>query len=79
MVTTDDVGTINIVINERNARGDIPLILIKPRSVESYIIPSDFSSQTWVVGLARSRNLQSLIAHCSVHHVLTSMYAINGI
>jgi hypothetical protein len=79
MLTTHHAGTVNIVINERNARGDLPLIRIKPRSAESYIIPSDCSSQTRVVALARSGNLQSLIAHCRTHHVRTSMYAITSL
>jgi hypothetical protein len=79
MLTTHHVGTINNVINERNARGDLPLIRIKPRSAESYIVPSDCSSQTRVVTLARSRNLQCLIAHFRIRHVRTSMCAVTSL
>jgi hypothetical protein len=46
MVTTHYVGTVEIVINQRKARGDLPLIHIKPRFVEGYIIPSECSFQT---------------------------------
>jgi hypothetical protein len=79
MLTADHAGAINIVINERNARGDLPLLCIKPRSVESYIVLSDCSSQTRVVALARSRYLQCLIAHCRIRHVRISMYAITSV
>ena len=79
MLTPRQARTVNIDINERNARGDMPLICIKPRSTESYIIPSDCSSQTRVVTLARSRNLQFLIAHCRSRHVHTYRYAITSI
>jgi hypothetical protein len=79
MLTNHHAGTVNIVINERNARGDLLLIRIKPRYAESYIIPSNFSSQTWVIVLARSRNIQSLISHCRIRHVRTSMYAITSL
>jgi hypothetical protein len=34
-----------IVIDQRKARGDIPLIHFKPRFMEGYIIPSEFSFQ----------------------------------
>jgi hypothetical protein len=79
MVTTDHAGTVNIVINERNARGDLPLLRIKPRSAESYFVPSDCSSRTRVIVLARSRNIQCLIAHCRIRHVRISMYAITSV
>jgi hypothetical protein len=79
MLTTNHVGTVNILINERNARGDLPLLRIKPRSVESYIVPFDCSSQTRIVVLARSRNLQFLIAHCRIRHVRISMYEITSV
>jgi hypothetical protein len=46
MVTTHYARTVEIVINQRKARGDLPLLHIKPRFVEGYIIPLDFSFQT---------------------------------
>ena len=79
MLTSHHAGTVNIVINERNTQGDLPLIHIKPRSAESYIVPSDCSSQTQVVELARSINLQLLITHCRIRHVHISMYAITSV
>jgi hypothetical protein len=79
MLTTQHAGTIKIFINERNARGDLPFIRIKPISAQSYIVPSDCSSQTRVVTLGHSGNLQCLIAHCRIHHVRTSMYAITSL
>jgi hypothetical protein len=47
--------------------------------VESYIVPFDCSSQTRVVALARSRNIQCLISHCHIRHVRTSMCAITSL
>jgi hypothetical protein len=44
--TSDYTRTVEIVIDQRKARGDLPLIHIKPRFVEGYIIPSQFSFQT---------------------------------
>ena len=79
MVTANHVGTVNIVINERNDRGDLPLLRIKPRCAESYFVPSDCSSQTRIIVLARSRIIQCLIAHCCIHHVHISMYAITSV
>jgi hypothetical protein len=79
MLTTDHPGTVNIVINGRNARGDLPLLRIEPRCLESYFVTSDCSSRTRVVVLARSRNLQCLIAHCNIRHVRISMYAITSV
>jgi hypothetical protein len=79
IVTTDHAGTVNIFINERNARGDIPLLCIKPRFAESYIVPFNCSSQICVVVLARSRNLQFLIAHFRIRHVHIYMYAITSV
>jgi hypothetical protein len=46
MVTTHYKGTVEIVINHREARGDLPSIVIKPIFVEGYIIPSKCSFQT---------------------------------
>jgi hypothetical protein len=46
MVTTHYARTLEIVIDQRKARGDLPLIRIKPRFVEGYIIPPQFSFQT---------------------------------
>jgi hypothetical protein len=55
MLTTHHAGTVKIVINERKARGDLPLIHIKPRFAEGYIIPSECSFQTsWNVFRASS-------------------------
>jgi len=79
MLIAHHAETVNIVINERNAQGDLPLIRIKPRSVESYIIPSDYSSQARVVALAHSGNIQSLIGHFHTRHVRTSMYVITSL
>jgi hypothetical protein len=79
MLTTNHAKTVNIVINEQNAQGDLPLLNIKPRSVEIFIVPFDCSSQTQVVALACSRNLQCLITHCRIRHVHISMYAITSV
>jgi hypothetical protein len=79
MLTTNHAKTVNIVINERNAQGDLPLLRIKPRSVEIYIGPFDCSSQKHVITLAHSRNLQCLITHCRICHVHISMYAITSV
>jgi hypothetical protein len=46
MVTTHYARTMEIVIDQQKARVDLPLIRIKPRFVEGYIIPSEFSFQT---------------------------------
>ena len=46
MVTTLYAGTVEIVINQRKDRGDIPLIHIKIRFAEGYIIPFECSFQT---------------------------------
>jgi hypothetical protein len=79
MVTTDHAETVNIFINERNTRGYLPLSRIKPRSAESYFVPSNCSSQTCIVMLAHSTNVQCLIAHFHIHHVRISMYAITSV
>jgi hypothetical protein len=79
MLTGHHAGTVNIVINGRKTRGDIPLLRIKPRCAETYFVPSDCSSPTRVVVLGRSRNLQCLIAHCNIHHVRISIYAISSV
>jgi hypothetical protein len=46
MVTAHSAQTLDIVIDQRKARGDIPLIRIKPSFAEGYIIPPQFSFQT---------------------------------
>ena len=77
MLTGHHAGTVNIVINGRKTRGDIPLLRIKPRCAENYFVPSDCSSRTRVVMLGRSRNLQCLITDCNIQRVGISMYAIS--
>jgi hypothetical protein len=46
MLTNHHAGTIDIVINERKARGDIAFTCIRPRFVEGHIIPFECSFQT---------------------------------
>jgi hypothetical protein len=46
MVTTHSARPLEIVIDQRKARGDIPLIRIKPEFAEAYIIPPRFSFET---------------------------------
>jgi hypothetical protein len=43
MLTNQHAGTIKIVMHERKAQGDLPLICIKPIFVEGYIIPRAYS------------------------------------
>jgi hypothetical protein len=44
--TSHYARTVEIVIDQRKARGDLPLIRIKPIFAEGYIIPPQFSFQT---------------------------------
>jgi hypothetical protein len=43
MITTHHATTIQIIINERKSRGDLPFTHIGPRFAQGYIIPSKFS------------------------------------
>jgi hypothetical protein len=43
MITTHHATTVQIVINERKSRGDLPFTRIGPRFAQGYIIPSNFS------------------------------------
>jgi hypothetical protein len=46
MLTTHRATIVEIVINERKARGDLPFTHIGARFAEDYIIPSKCSFQT---------------------------------
>jgi hypothetical protein len=57
MLTSHHATAIEIVINERKARGDLPFTRIGPRFVEGYIIPSNCSFQTSFGANKHSRKL----------------------
>jgi hypothetical protein len=59
MLTTHHATTVEIVINERKSRGDLPFTRIGPRFVQGYIIPSNSSFQTSSGENQRSRKLMA--------------------
>jgi len=59
MLTMHYTTTVEIVINERKARGDLPFTCIGPRFAEGYIIPSNSSFQTSYGANERSHKLMA--------------------
>ena len=51
---------VQIVINERKSRGDLPFTRIGPRFAQGYIIPSNSSFQTSSGANQRSRKLTTV-------------------
>ena len=59
MLTTHHATIVEIVINDRKSRGDLPFTRIRPRFAQGYIIPSNSSFQTSSGANQHSRKLMS--------------------